>query len=248
MKNWNNILNKLRATINDNGIDSFHILEDLIPLEEQMEYFKYFDDLKDRDVHFVPDSEIEMLFSPDVTIERKKESIALLSSIPNVKAYRAIETYQANPMEPELKNWSSIALLGSRISLYSDLSGKPQTYISSGLGGHDKKLRFFALFISPTRENFTDHQKELIEREFRFQLESADVDIETFEIEDNYFSILLLFPFKTDVRAILLSAILECNQYGNFLDKKFLFTNVKVFSQEEIQKMIDNNEELDQLK
>jgi hypothetical protein len=165
-----------------------------------------------------------------------------------VKAYRALETYQANPMEPELKNWSSIALLGSRISLYSDLSGKPQTYISSGLGGHDKKLRFFALFISPTRENFTDHQKELIEREFRFQLESAEVDIETFEIEDNYFSILLLFPFRTDVRAILQSAIEECNQYGNFLDQKFLFTNVKVFTQEEIQKMIDNNDELDQLK
>ncbi len=247
MKNWNHILDKLRTTINDNGIDSFHVLEELVPIEEQMEYFKYFDDLKERGVRFVPDSEIEMLFSPDVTVERKKECIALLSSIPSVKAYRALETYQANPMEPELKNWSSIALLGSRISLDSDLSGKPQTYISSGLGGHDKKLRFFALFISPTREDFTDHQKEMIEREFRFQLEAADVDIETFEIEDNYFSILLLFPFKIDVRAVLQSSIEECNQYGNFLDKKFLFTNVKVFTPDEIQKMIDNNQELNQL-
>lgn len=248
MKNWNNILNKLRTTINYNGIDSFHVLEELVPIEEQMEYFKYFDDLKERDVRFVPDSEIEILFSPDVTISRKKECIALLSSIPSVKAYRALETYQANPMEPELKNWSSIALLGSRISLDSDLSGKPQTYISSGLGGHDKKLRFFALFISPTREDFTDVQKEMIEREFRFQLEGDNVDIETFEVKANYFAILLLFPFKMDVRATLQSAIVECNQYGNFLDNKFLFTNVKVFSEDEIQKMIDNNEELHQLK
>lgn len=248
MKNWNNILNKLRTTINNNGIDSFHVLEELVPIEEQMEYFKYFDDLKERGVRFVPESEIKTLFSPDVSVERKKECIALLSSIPNVKAYRALETYQANPMELELKNWSSIALLGSRISLDSDLSGKPQTYISSGLGGHEKKLRFFALFISPTRENFTELQKQMIEREFRFQLESDTVEIETFEIEDKYFSILLLFPFKTDVRATLQSAIIECNQYGNFLDSKFLFTNVKVFTQEEIQKIIDNNEELDQLK
>lgn len=248
MKNWNNILNKLRTTINDNGLDSFHVLEESVPIEEQMEYFKYFDDLKERGVRFDPDSEIEMLFSPDVSIKRKKECIALLSSIPSVKAYRALETYQANPMEPKLKNWSSIALLGSRISLDSDLSGKPQTYISSGLGGHNKKLRFFALFISPTRGVFTDLQKQIIEREFRFQLEGANVDIETFEIKDNHFSILLLFPFKTDVRAILQDAIVECNQYGNFLDTKFLFTNVKVFTQDEIQKMIDNNEELDQLK
>lgn len=245
MKNWNHILDRLRTTINKQGIESLHVLEELVPLEEQMEYFKYFDDLIAKKVRFVPDSEIEMLFSPDVSIKRKKECLALLSSIPDVKAYRAIETYQSSPQEPELKNWSSIALLGSRIGLDSDLSGKPQIYISSGLGGHDKKLRFFSVFISPTRKDYTDLQKQIVEREFRFQLENADVDIETFDIKDNYFTILLLFPFKTDVRAILQSAIEECNQYGSFLDDKFLFTNVKVFSEDEIQDLLKNDLKLD---
>ncbi len=247
MKNWNHILDKLRETINNQGIDSFHVLEELVPIKEQTEFFKHFDDLSARKVRFVRDSEIEMLFSPDVSIERKKESLILLSSIPDVVAYRAIETYQSSPLEPELKNWSSMALLGSRIGLDSDLSGQPQIYISSGLGGHDKKLRFFALFLSSTRENFTDLQKQIVEREFKFQLENADVDIESFDIKDNYFSILLLFPFKTDVRTILQSTIDECNQYGNFLDNKFLFTNIKVFSHEEIQYMLDNNKDLNQL-
>ena len=241
MKNWNHILSKLRTTINRQGIDSFHVLEELVPLEEQMEFFKHLDDLNARKVRFAPDSEIEMLFSSDVPIERKKESIVLLSSIPDVKAYRALETYQSNPLEPELKNWSSIALLGSRIGLDTELSGKPQIYISTGLGGHNKKLRFFTLFITQSQETLTDLQKQIVEREFRFQLESADVDIETFEIKDNYFTILFLFPFKTDVRAILQSAIDECNQYGNFLDNKFIFTNVKVFNDEEIQKLLDND-------
>jgi hypothetical protein len=168
-----------------------------------------------------------------------------LSSIPDVKAYRAIETYQSSPLEPELKNWSSIALLGSRIGLDSELSGKRQIYISSGLGGHDKKLRFFTLFITSSLENFTELQKQIVEREFRFQLEAADVDIEKFEIENNYFTILFLFPFKTDVRAVLQSAIEECNKYGNFLDEKFLFTNVKVFNDEEIQKLLDNDLKMD---
>ena len=241
MKNWNNILNKLRANINKQGIDTFHVLEDLVPIEEQMEYFKYFDELKVRNTRFVRDTEIEMLFSPDVSIERKKECLTVLSSIPDVKAYRAIETYQSGPLEPELKNWSSIALLGSRIGLDTELSGKRQIYISSGLGGHDKKLRFFTLFITSSLENLTDLQKQIVEREFRFQLEGAKVDIETFEIEKNYFTILFLFPFKTDVRAVLQSAVEECNQYGNFLDKKFLFTNVKVFNDEEIQTLLDND-------
>ncbi len=245
MKNWNNILNNLRANINKQGIDSFHVLEDLVPIEEQMEFFKYFDELKTRNVRFVRDTEIEMLFSPDVSIERKKECLTVLSSIPDVKAYRAIETYQSSPLEPELKNWSSIALLGSRIGLDSELSGKRQIYISSGLGGHDKKLRFFTLFITSSLENLTELQKQIVEREFRFQLEAADVDIEKFEIENNYFTILFLFPFKTDVRAVLQSSIEECNQYGNFLDEKFLFTNVKVFNDEEIQTLLDNDLKMD---
>lgn len=245
MKNWKHILDRLRTTINNQGIDSFHVLEELVPIEEQMEYFKYFDELKEKGRKFVPESEIEMLFSPDVTIERKKECIALLSSIPDVKAYRALETYQSDPLEPELKNWSSIALLGSRIGLDSDLSGKPQIYISTGLGGHDKKLRFYTLFTSSTREDFTDLQKQIVEREFRFQLESEDIDIEAFEIEKNFFTILLLFPFKIDVRAILQSAAEECNQYGNFLDERFLFTNVKVFSESEIQDFLNKQQKLD---
>ena len=245
MKNWNKILDKFRTTINNRGIDSFHVLEELVPIEEQMEFFKFFDDLKLKGTKFVRDSEIEMLFSPDVSVERKKESLVLLSSIPDVKAYRALETYQSSPLEPELKNWSSIALLGSRIGLNRDLLGKPQIYISSGLGGHDKKMRFFTLFITREHENFTEVQKELVEREFKFQLEGEDVEIETFEIKNNYFTILFLFPFKTDVRAILQSAIEECNKDGNFLDDKFLFTNVKVFSDEEIQKLLDNDLKLD---
>ena len=106
-------------------------------------------------------------------------------------------------------------------------------------------MRFFTLFITREHENFTEVQKELVEREFKFQLEGADVEIETFEIKNNYFTILFLFPFKTDVRAILQSAIEECNQYGNFLDDKFLFTNVKVFSDIEIQKLLDNDLKLD---
>ena len=86
--------------------------------------------------------------------------------------------------------------------LNSDLSGKQQVYISSGLGGHNKKLRFFSLFTTPHREDLSDLQKQILEREFRFQLETSEVEIEKFEIKSNYFSILMLFPFDIDVKAM----------------------------------------------
>jgi len=131
-----------------------------------------------------------------------------------------------------------MALVSSRIVLNSNLSGVQQVYISSGLGGHNKKLRFFGLFTTQNRENFTELQKGIVESEFRFQLEQANVDIEKFEIKDRYFIILMLVPFEIDIKSILQAAINECNQYGNFLDTKFLFTNVKILGDEEIANLL----------
>lgn len=239
MSGQDDLLAKLRQTLNEQGIDSFHVLEELVPIEEQMEYFRYFDRMRRENTPFVRDEEVAVLFSPDESIERKKKSLTLLASIPDVGAYRSIETYHSSPLEPELLNWSSMALVSSRIILSSDLSGHQQVYISSGLGGHDKKLRFFALFTTNNRQELTDLQKEMVEREFIFQLQKAEIVIEKFVIKENYFTILMLFPFDKDVKSSLHDAITECNQYGNFLDTKFLFTNVKVLNEKEIDELLD---------
>src|SRR5690606_12651266 len=172
-------------------------------------------------------------------IERKRKSLTLLASIPDVGAYRTIENYHSKPADKELAHWSSMALVSSKIILISDLSGQQQVYISSGLGGQDKKLRFFSLFTTNHRQEFTNLQKEMIEREFRFHLNTIDVLIEEFNIQNNYFTILLLFPFDVDIKSRLNSAINECNQYGNFLDTKFLFTNVKILNEKEIGVLLD---------
>ncbi len=79
----------------------------------------------------------------------------------------------------------------------------------------------------------------MVEREFIFQLQKAEIVIEKFVIKENYFTILMLFPFDKDVKSSLHDAITECNQYGNFLDTKFLFTNVKVLNEKEIDELLD---------
>ena len=82
-----------------------------------------------------------MLFSRCQSERKGVFSITIINS--DVKTYRALGPIK-QPLEAELKNWSSIALL-SRIGLNTDLLGKPQIYISSGLGG-DKRC-VFTLFI-----------------------------------------------------------------------------------------------------
>lgn len=238
MSEHNDILANLRKTLAEEGIDSFHILEELVPIEEQMDFFRFFEKVRRENAPFDRDEEISILFSPDETIERKKLSLCRLASIADVGAYRSIETYHSSPLEDELKNWSAMALVSSRIVLSSDLSGHQQIYISSGLGGHANKLRFFALFTTVDRAPFSQLQKEIVEREFKFQLQLAGIEIEKFEIHDNYFTILMLFPFDLDVKSSLNAAIDECNQYGNFLDERYLFTNLKILSEEEIKRLL----------
>lgn len=199
-----------------------------------MDYFKYFDILRKEKQTFDREKEAAILFSKYEDIERKKKSLTLLATIPDVGAYRTIETYHNNNSNTELSHWSSMALVSSRIVLTSDLSGQQQVYISSGLGGQDKKLRFFSLFTTNNRQEFSELQKEIIDREFTFHLKTADVYIEKFDIKNNYFTILLLFPFDEDIRSRLNSAVEECNQYGNFLNTKFLFTNIKILNEKEI--------------
>ncbi|MDD2326860.1 MAG: hypothetical protein PHZ13_00895 [bacterium] len=242
MSGQDDLLAKLRQTLNEQGIDSFHILEELVPIEEQMAYFRYFDQLRKENRPFVRDEEVAILFSPEAPVERKRRSLTLLASIPDVGAYRSIETYHSSPAEPELTNWSAMALVSSRIVLSSDLSGQQQVYISTGLGGQEKKLRFFALFTTRERQELSPLQKEIVEREFRFQLQKADAVIERFELKNNYFTILLLFSFDRDVHLNLRAAVKECNQYGNFLDPGFLFTNVKVLSEQEIEQLLEKRQ------
>ena len=95
------------------------------------------------------------------------------------------------------------------------------------------------MFTTNDRQPLTDLQKEIVDREFRFQLQQADVEIEKFEIKDNYFTLLMLFPLNSNVRASINEAVNEINQYGNFLDPKFLFTNVKILSEREIDKLLE---------
>lgn len=239
MNQEDDLLKNLRQILNEQGIESFHVLEELVPVEEQMEYFRHFDKMRRENAAFDRDEEIVILFSSNQNVERKRKSLTRLASIPDVAAYRAIETYHSSPAEPELTNWSAMALLGSKIVLSSNLSGQQQIYISSGLGGLEKKLRFFGLFTTNERQPLSDLQKEIVEREFRFQLQQADIEIEKFKIKENYFTLLMLFPIDVDARLSINAAISEINQYGNFLETRFLFTNVKILTESEIKELLE---------
>ncbi|MDR0431280.1 MAG: hypothetical protein LBH58_12490 [Tannerellaceae bacterium] len=225
----------------------FHVLEQRVPIEIQMEYFKYSERMR-HDNAEMSDEDFELykqsLFDEQATVERKKHVLSALAVSHEVRAYRLLEEYARCP-DPDATDWAHMAFTESRLSLESDLSDEKQIYISTGLGGKGEKLRFYTLFFASENKPFEIYQRQVIEREFAYYLPKESCEIERLTINDLYAELLFLIPVRKEIKAILDNVISECNQYGNFLSDAFTMTNVKELSPEDIAVIIKRRYEND---
>ena len=223
----------------------FHILEQRVPVELQMEYFKYSEQVrKERAKPDLNDMDYtafrESLSNPESTTDYKKYILSMLATSREVKAYRMLEDYVQHPDE-DVSNWAYMALMESRISLESELSDEKQIYISTGLGGKGEKLRFYVLMLSRDRKPFLEYQRKVIEREFAYFLPKADCEIERLTIGEQYVELVFLIPVRADIKLTLDKVINECNQYGDFLSDIFTITNGKELTEQEVTDIINKN-------
>lgn len=225
----------------------FHILEQRVPVELQMEYFKYSENVRkeNRPPRPLSEDECETLYNTLLTEEttdktEKRYLLSQLATSKSVRAYRLLEEYTQHP-DPEVTDWAYMALMESRISLESDFSDEKQIYISTGLGGKGEKLRFYVLMTSKGKKPFQEYQRQTIEREFAYYLPKTDCEIERLTIGEQYVELVFLIPVRTDIKATLDRVINECNQYGDFLSNVFTITNVKELTAEEVSEIINKN-------
>ena len=71
--------------------DNFSILEEQVDVELQMEYFNYGRDMKAGFSGEMIMDHKDDLFSPDVSVDEKKNLLVLLASQEKVEAFRTIE-------------------------------------------------------------------------------------------------------------------------------------------------------------
>ncbi len=101
----------------------FHILEQRVPVELQMEYFKYSENVRkeNRPPRPLSEDECETLYNTLLTEETKDKTekrylLSQLATSKSVRAYRLLEEYTQHP-DPEVTDWAYMALMESRISL-----------------------------------------------------------------------------------------------------------------------------------
>lgn len=224
----------------------FHILEQRVPVELQMEYFKYSEQVRKDSVKLeFTDMDYtafrESLSDPEATTDNKRYILSILATSHQVKAYRMLEDYVQHP-DADVSNWAYMALMESRISLESELSDEKQIYISTGLGGKGEKLRFYVLILAKDRKPFLNYQRRVIEREFAYYLSKADSEIERLTVDEQFVELVFLIPVRADIKMTLDLVINECNQYGNFLSDIFTITNVKELTPQEVANIIKKDE------
>ena len=224
--------------------DNFNILEEQIDIDEQFRYFEISRKLRENKEAGtgIPEN-IDELYSSEITAERKRELLVLLALVPDVKAYRLLEDYIPKA-DNVVRNWAVLALHESRMLLQSSLLDEKQVFISTGLGGRGKNLRYYVVFITNTPDKMLKKsQQKLLKDELIFALKREKGEFESIDFSLGFASSLLLLPLKADMKEIFAGIINECNQFGNFLAEDIILTNVKILSRSEIIDFINSKEE-----
>jgi hypothetical protein len=238
----NNIYRKIQDAISSLP-QNFSVLEEQIDIELQMEYFNYGRDLKPG---FTPEMIMEHrgdLFDDTVPLDEKKNLLVLFASLEKVEAFRIIEKYAKNP-DPELREWSILALQESRMVIQSSLMDEQQVYISTGLGGRGQKLRYFVVMIGKDDNvDYSPVQKKLVQTELEYAVTHNDGELEEVTFDKNMAIALMLLPVKSDLQGVFSSVINECNQYGDFIRPDIIITNVKRMTVDEIKKFVNKRGE-----
>jgi hypothetical protein len=221
---------------------NFNILEEQIEIELQMKYFEFAEMKRDPKMAEAFYEDREALFNPEVNEDRKREILSGIATLDEVKAFRTIEKF-VGVSEGEIRQWGVLAMQESRMLLQTSLLDEQQVFISTGLGGKGKKLRYYIVFISRNlNEMLPKVQQKLLHDELIYGLNLNDGDFESMAFMEGFSTALVMLPLQANIKNIFQDIIDECNQFGNFLNEDLIITNVKALSRSEILQLLHQNE------
>jgi len=244
MTNKENNLKKIQGTI-ESLPENFSILEERIDIALQGKYFSYAQKRK-KGEKIENLSELEnQLNNADEKLDQKRKILVRLAGQDQIESFRIIERFQKRA-KGVIKKWAVLALQESRMVMQSSLLGEQQVFISTGLGGKGKKIRYFFAFSKKDIDTpFTPGQDKIIRIELEDFLAKNEGELEKVRLSDGIVYGLFLFPLKKDLQNNFNIVIEKSNQYGNFLDDGVLITNVQSLSLNEIKDIINLKEKKD---
>lgn len=235
MEQYENIYDKIQELLG--GISgNVSILEEQIDADVQLEYYNYTQNIKNPADREEVLKNMHTLFHQDLTLEAKKNLIVQMAGIDSIEAYRTLEKYYEN--QTQLKDWAMLAMQECRLLIESKLLDKNQILISTGLGGKGMKLRYFSVLLSANDEPYNSFHKKIITGELNYMMRRKHGELEKIRFSKELCCITSMIPLPVSVQGFFDDLIQECNNYGNFINKDYIITNVKVIPTREVRALI----------
>ena len=215
-----------------------NILEDGISFDIQKEYLDYSHSFE----HGVlTTKEIEhvgnLLLHPDVPVEGKKKALAILAHVGTIEAFQQISSYYENP-DNEIIHWTALALQECKMFLETELMEESASFISTGLGGTNDKMRVYFLVLPLENEHFTEKQHKIIETELGFIGKKYNCPIESFDFQVNYVGLTVLIPLDIAIATFIENGIKSCNEFELFVCEHYYAGNLEIPDVTEIERII----------
>jgi hypothetical protein len=227
-------IQELLGTLNGN----FNVLEEQIDIDVQIEYFETSKGIKktlDKDETM---SISESLFSEEASLAQKRDLLVGLASIDKVEAYRILERYRDKP-DPELREWALMAVQESRMRIEGSLLGQDQIFVSTGLGGRGRKLRYFVVFLVKEAVILTNFHQRIINSELLYTFKKHNVELEDIQFADTFVTIKALIPIELHISNLMDQALESCNEFGDFMQSNYILTNVRELSFSDVIELIE---------
>ncbi len=222
--------------------DNFSILEEAIDVDIQQEYFDFGKTVSKLNENEQV-SDIELLLEND-DLKTQRTNLIRLAKSERAEAYKAIARYREHAPNKKLKAWATLAMQECRMVLESELLDENfPVFISTGLGGKGKSIRFFmVILLKDLTGVYTQIQKKLVRTELEFQLKENDGELESIRFVGCYAICSFLYPLRSQLQPLISNVMNECNQYGNFLREELIITNVRKLPLNEIREFVKTAE------
>jgi hypothetical protein len=232
-ENFRDLLSKFNGQLN--------LIDEQIDVDLQMEYFNLAAEIRksaDKDTFLARKEE---LFSLD-DFDEIKHMLIILASVDNIEAFRILERFVQNNPVGLVRQWALLAYHESKMRIESSLLDENQVFVSTGLGGKNSKLRFFIVLFSANKYNpFNDFQQKIIRTELTDNSTRFEIELEDLGFSGRFSTITALIPVNHIIDDVFSGIINECNQYGSFIHKNYLITNVKKMTMDEVEKFAEEH-------
>ncbi|HET6559895.1 MAG TPA: hypothetical protein VFG54_21390 [Prolixibacteraceae bacterium] len=218
--------------------EELDILEEGIDFQTQKDYLEYSHSFGRGELTEEQTIDLgNMLYNHQLPVDGKKKALTLLAHLGSMTALRQLEKYYNNP-DKELKQWAALALQECKMFVENILTDEMTGFISSGLGGHQNRMRYYFLVLPLEGKLFTERQKEVIKDEFTIVAKNLRSLVESFDLSDTHVGMTALLPMDIAVATFVESGIKNCNELGEFVFEFYYAANTEIPNEAEIVKII----------